>query len=98
MTLVDGAIEALVRGKTLRRARAHSDPDVGRDDRRGTPALRGSVTHPLARTRNVIGQHPVQENAIGYRAAEPAQARSHRGHHDASRLGQQRPKLGHRPP
>src|SRR5215207_2766053 len=54
MALVDGAIEALLLAKALRRPGANSDTDVGRDDRRGAPARRGSLLHPLARTRRMV--------------------------------------------
>jgi hypothetical protein len=62
------------------------------------PALGGSVAHPLARTRRLGGQHPIQQDSIGDRAAEAAQAGPHRGHDDARRLGQPRAKLADRPP
>jgi len=50
--------------------------------------------HPFARSRDLLGQHPVQQDAISDRAAEAAQPRPHRGDHDARLLGQQRTELG----
>ncbi|MDP9135024.1 MAG: hypothetical protein M3N56_09395 [Actinomycetota bacterium] len=93
---VDGAIEALLVRKAPARARAHSDPHVGRDKGGGAPMLGRSLMHPGARSRGLAGRHPVQENAISHRTAEATQPRPHRGHHEAGRVGQPRAKLGHR--
>ena len=97
MGLVDGAIDALLRMKAPARVRAQGDPHIGRDDGRGATLLCGSLAHPFARPRGLGRQHPVQQNAIADRATEAAQPRSHRSHHDARGVGQQRAKLGHRP-
>ena len=83
--------------KAPTRARAYGDPHVGRDEGRGAALLRGSLAYPFARPRRLGGQHPVQQDAIGNRAAEAAQARSHRGHHDARRVRKHGAKFGHRP-
>ena len=42
----------------------------------------------MSRLRHLIGQHPVEEHAVGDRAAQAAQPGSHGGHDDA-RLGRE---------
>jgi hypothetical protein len=98
MALVDGAKKALLLAQAPACSVADRGPHVGRDDGRRAPLLRGALTHPIPRPRRLARQHPVQKHAVSDRAAEGAQPWPHRGHRDASPLGQKRAQLDHRPP
>ena len=58
------------------------------------PRLVGSFVHPAARVGQVLGQHPVEEDAVSNRAAEAAQPWSHGGHDDARLRWEELAELG----
>jgi hypothetical protein len=89
MAGIDGAVTAFFIAQPLRCAWTNRDTDVGSDDRRLASHLAGSIFHPSASLSRPNGQHPVEEDTVGYRATDAAEAGSHSGHYDARLVGQE---------